>query len=65
MEGTLAGAVDDSSPIYVQLGGSLYEACPVGSGECPFTLYVPEAFLAEAAQVLYLSNGTLYLAAVS
>lgn len=65
MEGTLAGAVDDSSPIYVQLGGSLYEACPVGSGECPFTLYVPEALLAEAAQVLYLSNGTLYLAAVS
>ena len=60
LEGTLSGPVDVDSPIYVQLGDSLYEASPVGmgeDGEYPFTLYVPSGASLDHVRVLYLLDG--------
>ena len=61
LEGCLTGDVDGDSPIYVQLGDMLYEACPVGeAGEgVPFTLYVPAAQAQLACEILYQSAGEL------
>ena len=61
LEGRLTGDVDGDSPIYVQLGDMLYEACPVGeAGEgVPFTLYVPAAQAQLACEILYRSAGEL------
>lgn len=59
MEGRLTGGVDERSPVYVRLGGALYEACPAGAEEGGFTLYVPAEAAAERAEVLYLSEGVL------
>ena len=59
LEGTLTGAVDDDSPVYVRLGDALYEACPVGGAAGGFTLYVPEAAAGAEAAVLYLSEDAL------
>ena len=65
LEGSLSDA-DTNSPLYIQLGESLYEASPVGSAEnrLPFTLYVPENAVTSNARVLYLSNDTLYQTAL-
>ena len=66
LEGTLAGAVDERSPIYVEADGTLYEASPVGVSEDweiekPFTLYVPEGGVgAEKIRVLYLLDGQVF-----
>ena len=62
LEGRITGPVDDSSPLYVQLGEALYEACPAGTAEegAPFTLYVPAQQAEAAAQVLYQWEGQLY-----
>lgn len=69
LEGVLSGPADENSPIYVQLGGALYEASPVGAaedeeypftvedGEFPFTLYVPEDSALDDIRVLYLLDG--------
>ena len=64
LEGRLTGPVDQESPIYVQLGDALYEACPAGAaGEgTPFTLYVPAEGAQGAAEILYQSGGQLYAA---
>ena len=64
LEGRLTGPVDQESPIYVQLGDALYEACPAGAaGEgTPFTLYVPAEGAQWAAEILYQSGGQLYAA---
>ncbi len=61
LEGRLIGEVDEDSPIYVQLGEALYEACPVGEeGEgTPFTLYVPGEYAQLPAEILYQSDGRL------
>lgn len=62
LEGTLSGPVDTNSPVYVQLGGALYEASPVGAAEdgaCPFTLYVPDSSPLDDTRVLYLADGRL------
>lgn len=59
LEGTLAGAVDEHSPVYVRLGAKLYEACPAGADEGGFTLYAPAEAAARRAEVLYLSRGIL------
>ena len=60
LDGALSGAVDEDSPIYVQMGETLYEASPVGRGEgAPFTLYVPEGTALEDIRVLYLRDGQL------
>jgi len=61
IEGSLSGAVDEQSPVYVRLGGMLYEASPSGGGEFSFTLYVPEDAQTEETQVLYLMDGSLYI----
>lgn len=61
IEGSLSGAVDEQSPVYVRLGGMLYEASPSGGGEFSFTLYVPEGAQTEETQVLYLMDGSLYI----
>ena len=62
LEGRITGPVDDSSPLYVQLGEALYEACPAGTAEegAPFTLYVPAQQAKTVAQVLYQWEGQLY-----
>ena len=60
LEGTLSGPVDQDSPIYVQLGDTLYEASPGGAGEdgeYPFTLYVPGGSALDDIRVLYLLDG--------
>ncbi len=57
LEGTLAGPVDETTPIYVLLGQTLYEASPVGEGEIPLTLYVPRAAQLEELQILYFETG--------
>ena len=62
LEGALTGPVDEDSPVYVQLGETLYEASPAGQageGEVPFTLYVPLDAALEEAQVLYLQGGAV------
>lgn len=62
--GALCGAVDDDSPIYIQLGQALYEATPAGAADDhPFTLYVPREAAPEEATVLYLQGGALYRSA--
>lgn len=61
LEGLLTGPVDDSSPIYVQLGERLYEASPAGedwSQGSPFVLYVPQDG-PQRGRVLYLQKGKL------
>ena len=61
LEGALSGPVDWDSPVYVQLGETLYEASPAGQSEgVPFTLYVPEHPALEDVRVLYLSGGQLF-----
>lgn len=60
LEGALSGPVDGDSPVYVRLGGALYEASPAGEGaegEVPFTLYVPGDSALDDVQVLYLLEG--------
>lgn len=60
LEGGLSGPVDADSPIYVQLGGALYEASPAGESgedEYPFTLYVPAGPALDDIRVLYLLDG--------
>lgn len=60
LEGALSGPADVNSPIYVQLGDTLYEASPVGAGEngeYPFTLYVPGDSALDNVRVLYLLDG--------
>lgn len=62
LEGALTGPVDEDSPVYVQLGETLYEASPAGQageGEVPFTFYVPLDAALEEAQVLYLQGGAV------
>ena len=61
LEGRLIGMVDSDSPVYVQLGGHLYEASPVGeTGEgTPFTLYVPAELASSEGVVLYQAGGQL------
>lgn len=62
LEGALTGPVDVDSPVYVQLGETLYEASPAGQagdGEVPFTLYVPRDAALEEAQVVYLQGGVV------
>lgn len=61
LEGLITGPVDDSSPVYVQLGDRLYEASPVGmdwSEGSPFVLYVPQDG-PQRGRVLYLQEGEL------
>lgn len=60
LEGWLTWA-DPDSPIYVQFGGSLYEASPAGiSGKgIPFTIYVPQGTPLENASVLCMQQGAL------
>lgn len=68
LEGALTGPVDEDSPVYVQLGETLYEASPAGQageGESPFTLYVPRDAALEDAQVLYLQGGAVCAAHLS
>ena len=62
LEGRLTGPVDADSPIYVQLGETLYEASPVGEAGngTPFTLYVPEELAQEETEILYQVQGRLY-----
>ena len=62
VEGVLRGAVDETSPIYVQSGGVLYEACPVGdrSAGVPFALYVPQEGWDGRCAVLYQADQSLY-----
>lgn len=61
LEGTLDRA-DDTSPIYLQLGDTIYEATPSGKNwdnEIPFTLYVPQEASLEHASVLCTQQGAL------
>lgn len=61
LEGSLSGPADGDTPIYVQLGDSLYEASPVGTEEgLPFTLYVPQEAGMDQIRVLYLLDGQLF-----
>lgn len=40
--GSLTGCeIDDASPVYLEIGGTVYEATPSGEGDLPFTAYVP------------------------
>lgn len=60
LEGSISGPVDVDSPIYVQLGETLYEASPAGEceeGEHPFTLYVSAGSALDDIRVLYLLDG--------
>lgn len=61
LEGYVDGPVDDSSPIYVQLPGGIYEASPVGNWEngIPFTLYVEQPECEADGCVLYYDGGVL------
>lgn len=62
LEGVLTGEVDCGSPIYVQLGGRLYEASPVGKNwqdGHPFVLYIPQDG-PQRGEVLYLQGGQLH-----
>lgn len=61
LEGLLTGA-DGNSPVYVQLGNTLYEATPAGESwdkGYPFTLYVPQVTSLDSASVLYMQRGEL------
>lgn len=60
LRGVLSGPIDVDSPIYIQLGGPLYEASPAGVGggeEAPFTLYVPAASTLDDVHTFYLLDG--------
>lgn len=60
LAGAISGPADVESPIYVQLGDTLYEASPAGEceeGEYPFTLYVPAGSTWDDIRVLYLLDG--------
>ena len=61
LEGALPLA-DAGSPIYVRLGGTLYEASPAGGDwdkGIPFTLYVPQSASLDAPQALCMQQGVL------
>ena len=55
-EGNLSCAPDTDSPIWLVCDGTVYEASPAGSGELPFTAYLPEQ--PAAVQIMFLRNGT-------
>ena len=63
IEGNLSAEPDTNSPIYVVLGGRVYEASPAGEGVAPFTLYVDAARADGGAEVWYDQDGTLFRAA--
>lgn len=63
LEGVLSGPIDVDSPIYIQLGETLYEASPAGTGgeeEYPFTLYVPSGSALDEVHALYLLDGQVF-----
>lgn len=65
LEGRVSGPVDVDSPIYVQVGDTVFEASPVGEaeeGEVPFTLYVPSEAAPDLLRVFCLLDGRLTLA---
>ncbi len=49
--------MDETSPIYLTLDGTIYEATPAGAGETAFCLYAPEA---SEITVLIECDGVLY-----
>ena len=57
--GNLTCAPDTDSPIWLVCDGVVYEASPAGSGEQPFTAYLPNQ--PAALQVMFLQNGTLVI----
>lgn len=54
--GNLACTPDTDSPIWLVCDGTVYEASPAGSGEQPFTAYLPN--LPATVQIMFLQNGT-------
>jgi len=54
--GNLSCAPDTDSPIWLVCDGTVYEASPAGSGEQPFTAYLPDQ--PATIQIMFLRNGT-------
>ena len=57
--GNLDCAPDTDSPIYLVCDGTVYEASPAGSGELPFTAYLPVQ--PSTLQIMFYRNGTLVI----
>lgn len=57
--GNLGCAPDTDSPIYLVCDGTVYEASPAGSGELPFTAYLPAQ--PATLQIMFYRNGTLVI----
>lgn len=57
--GNLDCAPDTDSPIYLVCDGTVYEASPAGSGEYPFTAYLPVQ--PSTLQIMFYRNGTLVI----
>ncbi|MCC8357692.1 MAG: hypothetical protein LJU34_07695 [Oscillospiraceae bacterium] len=51
--------LDDDSIIYIQTGGVIYEATPAGTGENPFSAYIPTEALDGTVTILYTCGGQL------
>ena len=62
LNGIITGDIDETSPIYVQIGDNLYEATPVGdrASGIPFVLYIPEIDWNDNITIIYQFNQTLY-----
>lgn len=60
--GNLGSIPDADSPVWLVCDGTVYEASPAGSGELPFTAYLPAQ--PAALQVMFLQNGTPVLSQV-
>ncbi|MBQ6431048.1 MAG: hypothetical protein IJJ99_04135 [Oscillospiraceae bacterium] len=57
--GNLRCAPDTNSPVFLVCDGTVYEASPAGSGEYPFTAYLPEQ--PASLQIMFLQNGKLII----
>ena len=54
--GNLDSTPDTDSPIWLVCDGTVYEASPAGSGEQPFTAYLPDQ--PASVQIMFVQNGT-------
>jgi hypothetical protein len=60
VSGDLGDQVPDAcTPIYLQVGDTIYEATPAGEGDTPFTAYVPAGFSPADLTLLAEYDGTL------
>lgn len=51
--------LNNNSVIYIQTGGVMYEATPAGTGENPFSAYIPAEALDDTISIIYYRDGQL------